>query len=59
MELFRLRMKDVDLAMRQITVRDGKGGKDRLTIKSAGILIHQPLFALTQGLQNILAQVDA
>jgi integrase len=32
MEGVRLRVKDVDFAARQITVRDGKGGKDRVTM---------------------------
>ena len=32
MECLRLRVKDIDFEYRQITVRDGKGGKDRLTI---------------------------
>jgi integron integrase len=32
MEGLRLRIKDIDLETRQITVRDGKGGKDRVTI---------------------------
>ena len=32
MECARLRVKDVDFSMRQITVRDGKGGKDRVTM---------------------------
>ncbi len=31
-ECLRLRVKDVDLAYRQILVRDGKGGKDRVTM---------------------------
>ncbi|HEX9373011.1 MAG TPA: integron integrase [Roseiflexaceae bacterium] len=31
MECVRLRVKDVDFAQRQIIVRDGKGGKDRVT----------------------------
>ena len=31
MECVRLRVKDVDFALAQITVRDGKGGKDRVT----------------------------
>ena len=31
MELIRLRVKDVDVERRQIAVRDGKGGKDRVT----------------------------
>ena len=32
MDCVRLRVKDVDLAMSQITVRDGKGQKDRVTM---------------------------
>jgi integron integrase len=32
MECVRLRVKDVDFQYRQITVRDGKGGKDRVTM---------------------------
>ena len=32
MECVRLRIKDVDLAYLQITVRDGKGGRDRVTM---------------------------
>ena len=32
MELLRLRVKDVDIARRQIAVRDGKGAKDRMTM---------------------------
>jgi len=32
MECLRLRMKDVDLARHEITVREGKGGKDRKTV---------------------------
>jgi len=32
MELLRLRIKDLDLARRTITVRDGKGAKDRVTM---------------------------
>ncbi|MFO0425337.1 MAG: integron integrase [Planctomyces sp.] len=31
-EGLRLRIKDVDLSARQLTVRDGKGAKDRLTV---------------------------
>ena len=31
MECLRLRVKDIDFAYRQITVREGKGQKDRLT----------------------------
>jgi integrase len=32
LECCRLRIKDVDFAMNQITIRDGKGGKDRMTM---------------------------
>ena len=32
MECLRLRVKDVDFARNEITVRDGKGGKDRRTV---------------------------
>lgn len=32
MECVRLRIKDIDFEYRQITVRDGKGGKDRVTM---------------------------
>ncbi len=32
MECLRLRVKDVDIRRREITVRDGKGGKDRVTV---------------------------
>jgi integron integrase len=35
MECLRLRMKDVDLARNEITVRQGKGGKDRKTVLPA------------------------
>jgi integron integrase len=38
MEVLRLRIKDVDLDHPQITVRDGKGGKDRITVLPAGLL---------------------
>ncbi len=32
LECLRLRVKDVDFGYRQLTVRDGKGGKDRVTM---------------------------
>jgi integrase len=32
MECFRLRVKDIDFEMNQITVRDGEGKKDRRTV---------------------------
>lgn len=43
----RLRVKDVDFARREITVRDGKGGKDRVTMLpqslQAGLAAHLKL----------------
>jgi integron integrase len=38
MEALRLRVKDVDLQRPQIIVRDGKGGKDRITVLPATLL---------------------
>lgn len=38
MEVLRLRVKDVDFEYRQITVRDGKGGKDRVTVLPDGVV---------------------
>lgn len=32
MEAVRLRVKDVELARKEIIIRDGKGGKDRVTM---------------------------
>jgi integron integrase len=37
MECLRLRVKDVDFTRGEITVRDGKGGKDRLTMLPASL----------------------
>lgn len=48
MEALRLRVKDLDFERRELTVRDGKGGKDRLT------LLPQ---RLVPGLQEHLQQV--
>ena len=42
-ECLSLRVKDVDFAYRQITVRDGKGGKDRVTMLPGQVV--QPLQA--------------
>ena len=36
MEALRLRVKDVDFVRREIVVRDGKGGKDRVTMLPRG-----------------------
>lgn len=38
MEALRLRVKDVDFARNEITVRDGKGGKDRRTVLPASLV---------------------
>jgi integron integrase len=38
MEALRLRVKDVDFARREIVVRDGKGGKDRVTVLPAKLV---------------------
>jgi len=45
MECLRLRVKDIDIAYRQILVRDGKGGKDRVTMlpESAVQPLHEQL----------------
>jgi integron integrase len=42
-ECLMLRVKDVDFAYRQVLVRDGKGGKDRVTMLPEGVV--QPLQA--------------
>lgn len=39
MESVRLRIKDVDLARAELTVRDGKGGKDRVTMLPQSLLV--------------------
>jgi len=38
LEALRLRVKDVDFARREITVRDGKGGKDRRTLLPGAVV---------------------
>ena len=38
LEAVRLRVKDVDFAMKQVTVRSGKGEKDRFTTLSASLI---------------------
>jgi site-specific recombinase XerD len=40
-ECVRLRVKDVDFAYQQITIRDGKGGQDRVTMLPQ--TMHEPL----------------
>jgi integron integrase len=51
MEALRLRVKDLDFQRREITVRDGKGGKDRLTLLSQSLAIE-----LQQHLLQVLRQ---
>jgi integron integrase len=41
MECLRLRVKDIDFGYNQIVVRDGKGGKDRVTMLPGSL--HEPL----------------
>jgi len=38
MEALRLRVKDLDFEMRQLTVRDGKGAKDRYTVLADNVI---------------------
>jgi integrase len=38
LEELRLRVQDLDFEMKQLTVRDGKGAKDRFTVLAGGIL---------------------
>jgi len=38
LEGLRLRVKDLDFEMKQLTVRDGKGAKDRYTVLAEGII---------------------
>lgn len=49
-ECLKLRVKDVDFGYRQITVRDGKGGKDRMTMLPAAVI---------EPLRSHLARVQA
>lgn len=46
-ECLSLRVKDIDLEYRQLTIRDGKGMKDRVTLLPSSVL---------ETLQNQLAQ---
>jgi len=40
LECLRLRVKDVDFGYRQVVVRDGKGGKDRVTLLPGSLVPH-------------------
>jgi site-specific recombinase XerD len=51
MECVRLRVKDVDFAYGQITVRDGKGNKDRVTMLPVSVAeVLRPHLEKSQGL---------
>jgi len=39
LEALRLRVQDLDFGMKQLTVRDGKGAKDRYTMLAEGVLV--------------------
>ncbi|HSB41277.1 MAG TPA: integron integrase [Methylomirabilota bacterium] len=54
LEALRLRVKDVDFARNQITVRSGKGGKDRVTMLPAAVRRD-----LAKHLEVVLAQHEA
>jgi integron integrase len=54
MELLRLRVKDVDLERRQLMVRAGKGGKDRVTVLPDRLL--EPLRAHRERLRWLHAE---
>ncbi|WP_448572693.1 integron integrase [Trichothermofontia sp.] len=55
MECLRLRVKDIDFEYQQITVRDGKGSKDRVTMLSSSVV--EPLKAQLQKAHS-LHQLD-
>jgi integron integrase len=54
LECCRLRIQDIDFAMNQITVRDGKGAKDRVTVLPAVAKT-----TLTQHMQRVKRQHEA
>lgn len=51
MEAVRLRIKDVDLTRKEILIRDGKGGKDRVTMLPAALLL--PLTAQIEAARSM------
>jgi len=57
MELLRLRIKDVDLERRQLFVRAGKGGKDRITVLPKILL--EPLRLHRERLRRLHAEDEA
>jgi len=58
LECAQLRIKDVDLERRELTVRHGKGDKDRVTLLPASLiepLVHQIAFARAQHQRDLAA----
>jgi integron integrase len=57
MEALRLRVKDLDFERREITVRDGKGGKDRRTLLPESLIpdLQEHLFRVRRLHQHDLA----
>ncbi len=53
LEGLRLRVKDIDFARRELTVRDGKGGKDRRTMLPATLV--SPLLAQVEEARRVHA----
>ena len=49
LEALRLRVKDLDFEMKQLTVRDGKGAKDRFTVLAEGVRHSFATHALQRG----------
>jgi len=54
MECARLRVKDVDLERNELTVRNGKGGKDRMTVLPAAL--REPLARQLAGVRQLHAR---
>ena len=57
MELLRLRIKDVDVERRQLVIRAGKGGKDRVTVLPD--VLKEPLLAHRDRLRELHAEDEA
>jgi integron integrase len=58
MEALRLRVKDIEFSRREILVRDGKGGKDRMTMLPCGLAepLHRRLATVAQLHRDDLAE---
>lgn len=57
-ECLRLRVKDISIEQRQLTVRNGKGDKDRVTMLPISVLpaLHEHLSILERRFQPLLAE---